>query len=444
MATLNKTASGLLYYDDFHEQSLIWTLSPSNANNLAFGADGLQMRHNSRYVAYTIAEPSADEYSCIVHLDHKPVSHDDFAGILLMCTPQEYAECQSYMATGPSELVNGETFKVDIQNMVNDILQGTQSVRWYPEGTTADGSEPEISDEANRLPGGTITDPLTFIDVKYNWIKFIKMNRKYMFWASVDGYTWIEIGSVLFDSPCHIGFFIYGTDDENILKNSHCIFKSIAIYNGRHIALRGIDKTYDCEIIDANNRVVCRTDDIAHAYMISRAGKEILVNTLASPMPVVGGKLRIYPRRSYDNTLMTFDLGEYVYGGDVFSLERNIKLFIDNQEISTLDMYNLGDFCTGNYYIRVDVYNAEDYVLSDVKIKVLQYSEYYDGEEAIGIAKTPFGEQLPPPDLVYDKEVVFESIEPTQGRSFFMKLMDVPTQDFYAVAHSHRFKIIVE
>ena len=444
MATLNKTSSGLLYYDDFKERSLMWTLSPSNANNIAFEEDGLHMQHNKRYVSYTIVEPSLDEYSCIVHLDHKPVNHDDFAGILVMSTPQEYAECQSYMATGPSELVNGESFKVDIQNMLGSLLENASNVQWIPEDNSTGVIAPEISEGPTRLPGSSVADPAGFIDVKYNWIKFAKMNYKYVFWASTDGYTWIEVGNVLFDTPCKIGFFIYGTEDSDIIKNSHCIFKSLAIYNSKYVSFQGIDKQYECEILDADNRVICRTDDVAHAYMISRTNKEVLVNTLASPMPIVNSKLRIYPKRHYDDTLMTFDLGEQVYGGDTFSLQRNIKLFIDNEEISTLDLYDLGDFCTGSYYVRVDVYNAEDYILHDVKVRVIQYSEYYGGEEAIAIAKTPFGEHLPAPDLEYQKELVFESIEPTQGRSFFMKLVDVPSKDFYTAAHSYRFKIIVE
>ena len=61
MAKLNKTNSGLLFKDDFTEKTLMWTLSPSDANNVFFGDSGLQMKHNKRYVTYTIVEPSVDE-----------------------------------------------------------------------------------------------------------------------------------------------------------------------------------------------------------------------------------------------------------------------------------------------------------------------------------------------------------------------------------------------
>lgn len=442
MAKLNKTTSGLLYYDDFREKSLMWTLSPSNANNIAFEEGGLRMKHNKRYASYTMVEPYLEEYSCIVHLDHIPVNYDDFAGVLIMSTVQQYAECQSYMATGPSELVNSESFKADIENIVSVILDDANYVKWAEDDDPI--YEPGISELPSRVPGSEIVNPAVFMDVKYNWIKFTKMKYKYIFWASVDGYSWIEIGSVVFSNSCQIGFFIYGTEDEDILNNSHCFFKSIALYNSKYMTFQGIDRSYDCEVIDDKNNVIFRTDDTAHSYMISRSNKEILVNTLISPMPICNAKLRIYPKREYDNTLMTFDLGEKIYGGDVFSLERNIKLFIDNQEISTLELYDLGNFYTGNHYIKVDLYNAEDYILHDIKVKVIRYSEYYGGEEEVVVATTPFGESRPAPDLEYKKEIVIDSIEPSQGRSFFMRLTDTPVQDFYMTAHSYRFKIIVE
>ena len=444
MAKLNKTASGLLYYDDFKEKSLMWTLSPSDANNLAFEEDGLHMKHNKRYVSYTIVEPYLEEYSCIVHLDHKPVNYDDIAGIIVMSSSHEYAECQSYMATGPSELVNADSFKVDIENMMNRLLADSNYVQWYQDDEPIEEALPDMSETPNRVPGEPVDDPLLFVDVKYNWIKFTKVKRKYIFWASVDGYTWIEIGNVIFEGGCQIGFFIYGTEDKDILKNGRCVFKSFGIYNSKYIAFQGISRDYDCEVIDGQNHLVFRTDDVEYAYMINRSNKEILINTLVAPMPIMDGKLRIFPKRDYDTTLMTFDLGERVYGGDTFSLERNIKMFINNQEISSLELYDLGDFYTGDHYIRVDLYNAEDYILSDVKVSVVQYSEYYGGEEEVVIAKTPYGEQLPAPDLEYKNTITFDGIEPSQGRSFFMKLADTPVQDFYMTAHSYRFKIIVE
>ena len=77
MSNLVKTQDGLLFYDDFSDKSLMWTLSPSDANCLSFGDNGLRMIHNKKYCSYTITEPAVDEYSCIVKLDHIPFNFDD-------------------------------------------------------------------------------------------------------------------------------------------------------------------------------------------------------------------------------------------------------------------------------------------------------------------------------------------------------------------------------
>ena len=47
-------------------------------------------------------------------------------------------------------------------------------------------------------------------------------------------------------------------------------------------------------------------------------------------------------------------------------------------------------------------------------------------------------------ELVYDKEVIIDSLAPSEGRGIFMKLTDKPIQDFYLTANDYRFKIIIE
>jgi hypothetical protein len=141
----------------------------------------------------------------------------------------------------------------------------------------------------------------------------------------------------------------------------------------------------------------------------------------------------------------TYYLGKETYGGDTFNLERDIRLYIDNREINPLDLYDIGTFYCGSYYIKVDVHNHEDYVVGDIKIKVIKYSEYYGGEEEIGLALyDETNNNLPETDLEYKKEIVIDEIAPSEGRSFYMKLTDVPVQDFFNTAHSYRFKIVIE
>lgn len=433
MAKINKTANGLLFFDDFSEKTLMWTLSPSDANCVSFGDKGLQIKHNRRYATYTIVEPSTDEYSCIVKLDHVPRNLDDIAGIIVMSNTKEYAECQSFMATGPSELGNSEQIDTDIKNIVHDILNDSY-VQWSvdDEDVSVNNNTPDVVRASDGL----------FVDTLYKYIKFTKLKYKYIFWASEDSIHWIEVGNVKFEDSGVIGFFIYGTEDQDLLDNSYCFFNSFALYSSKYISLDGIDRAYEMEITDGEGHIVLRTDSIAYAHMISRSNKQCLVNTTTLPTPIRNATMRIYPKNNYDETIGQFSLGNEVYGGDSYTLERDIRLFINNQEINQLELYDLGTFYRGSYFIRLEVHNNEDYILNDVKVKVVKYSEYHSGEQEVSVAL--YSEGRVESELVYDKEVIIDEIRPSEGKSIFMKLIDKPIQDFYMTANSYRFKIIIE
>lgn len=431
MANLIKSDSGLLFYDDFSEKTLMWTLSPSdNFRSLSFGDKGLQIQHNKDYVSYTIVEPSAEEYSCIVKLDHIPLSLEDIAGVLIMSTTKEYAECQSFMATGPSELGNADLVSLDIKNMIQEIM-GKNFVQWSE-------NEEELVPDDTDTPESS-QEP--FVDTIYKYVKFYKMKYKYVFYASSDGYNWIEVGNVKFADSNIIGLFLYGTEDENLLQNSHCYFNYFALYKSKYITINNVDRKQEMEITDKNGKVIMRTDSLEYLHMVSRSSRECTINTTFLPMPIEDATLRIYEKKNYENTIATYPMGD-LYGGDSFVLEKDISLFINNQEINPLELYNLGTFYRGSYFIKVDVHNNENDILNDVKIKVIRYSEYYGGEEEVAVAL--YEEGVSQERLQYSKEIVIDQIEPTQGRSFFMKLIDRPVQDFYMTANSYRFKIIVE
>ena len=436
MAKLNKTNSGLIFKDDFTEKTLMWTLSPSDANNVFFGDKGLQMKHNKRYVSYTIVEPSIDEYSCIVELDHIPVNYDDIAGVLVMSTVKDYAECQTFLATGPSELVNSEQINVDIKNLIKDVIaDNVVTYSMIDDNTGAPSS-------STHTHGASVNTDAPFIDTIYRYIKFTKNKYKYMFWASEDGNEWIEVGNVKFDNSGVIGFFIYGTEDKDILDNSHCFFKSFEIYNSKYITFEGIDRKYEAEIFDENGNIVMRTDDTKYLYCISRSNKQILFNTTSTSMPIKNATFRIFPKDKYSETVAQFSLGEEVFGGDGFSLERDIRLFIDGTELKATELYDLGTFYRGSYYIKLDVHNNEDYILHDVTLKVLKYSEYYGGEEEVALALHTEG--TAESELKYSKQITIPEIKPSESKSVFMKLMDKPTQGLFDTANAYRFKILIE
>ena len=437
MANLTKTQNGLLFYDDFSEKTLMWTLSPSDANCLSFGDKGLQMKHNRRYCTYTITEPAVDEYSCIVKLDHVPFNFDDIAGVLVFSTNKEYAECQTYLATGPSELTNSEQFEDNVRNIIDMVMTDNNYVQYtVDDEELSDVVIPEDNTNSDSTQVGT------FIDTIYKYIKINKNKYKYIFYASANSYDWIEVGNIRFADSGVIGFFIYGTEDKALIENSHCYFNDFALFSSKYLIISGISRNYEMEIIDGNNHIVIRTDMIEYQYMISRSNRECLMNTTSMPMPLLNARLRVYPKGDYDKTIYDFKLGEKVYGGDTFTLERNIGIYINNQEIDQTQLYDIGTFYHGSYYIRVDIRNREDYILDNVVVKVIKYSEYYGGEEAVAIAL--YNENQAESELEYHKQVVIDEIRPSEGKSIFMKLVDKPLQDFYKTANSYRFKIIVE
>ena len=441
MAKLNKTNSGLLFKDDFTEKTLMWTLSPSDANNVFFGDNGLQMKHNKRYVTYTIVEPSVDEYSCIVKIDHIPANYDDIAGVLVMSTVTDYAECQTFLATGPSELVNSEQINLDIKNMIKDAI-ADNVVTYSIDADNAIDDNTQAPTSSAHIHGASVDTDAPFVDKIYRYIKFTKNKYKYMFWASEDGNEWIEVGNVKFDNSGVIGFFIYGTEDKEILDNSHCFFKSFVLYNSKYITFEGIDRKYEVEIFDENGNIIMRTDDTKYMYNINRSNKQILFNSTSTSLPIKNGILRIFPKNNYEQTISQFNLGEEVYGGDGFTLERDIRLFIDKTELKPTELYDLGTFYRGSYFVKIDVHNNEDYILHDVTLKVLKYSEYYGGEEEIALALHLEGKSES--ELVYSKRVIIPEIKPSESKSVFMKLMDKPSQGLFDTGNAYRFKILIE
>ena len=442
MAKLNKTNSGLLFKDDFTEKTLMWTLSPSDANNVFFGDSGLQMKHNKRYVTYTIVEPSVDEYSCIVKIDHIPANYDDIAGVLVMSTVKDYAECQTFLATGPSELVNSEQVNLDIENMIKDAIADNVVTYSIDTDNAIDGNTQAPTSSSTHIHGASVDTDAPFVDKIYKYIKFTKNKYKYMFWASEDGNEWIEVGNVKFDNSGVIGFFIYGTEDKEILDNSHCFFKSFVLYNSKYITFEGIDRKYEVEIFDENGNIIMRTDDTKYMYNINRSNKQILFNSTSTSLPIKNGILRIFPKNNYEQTISQFNLGEEVYGGDGFTLERDIRLFIDKTELKPTELYDLGTFYRGSYFVKIDVHNNEDYILHDVTLKVLKYSEYYGGEEEIALALHLEGKSES--ELVYSKRVIIPEIKPSESKSVFMKLMDKPSQGLFDTGNAYRFKILIE
>ncbi len=434
MAKLNKSQNGLIFYDDFKEPTLLWTLSPSDANNIRFGDDGLIMLHHRRYTTFTITEPEVEEYSCIVELDHIPYNYDDIGGVIVISNNKEYAECQSFLATGTSGLVNSSSVHADVQRMVSEILDSS-----YVRYTVNDSDLPDVSVEDSPATSEETSD---FVDKQYRFIKFSKQKYKYVFWASETGIEWIQIGSVAFENAGVIGFFLFGTTDQGILDHSHFHVKSIAIYTSRYLTIDSISRDYEFELINGDGEILLRSDSIAYAHLINRASNRCLLNTATFPMPIQNGHLRIYPKNDYDNTYGYFDLGAAVYGGDIFTLEHNIKAFIHNTEVTPLEVFDLGTFARGYNYILMVIQNCEEYAVTNIHLSVSAYSEYYVGHDKIELALSL--EDVPDEDLTYDKVITIDKIESGATKAIYIKLTDQMMDMFYRAANRYMFKITIE
>ena len=88
------------------------------------------------------------------------------------------------------------------------------------------------------------------------------------------------------------------------------------------------------------------------------------------------------------------------------------------------------------------IYNNEDFTINNLNIKVIKYSEYYEGEEEIYISLYDESQNID--TLEYKKQLKIDSISPSEGKAFFMRLVEKPVQNFYNTANSFRFKILVE
>lgn len=424
MANLIKTANGLLFYDDFSQKTLMWTLSPSYAKNvLEFGDKGLRLKHSDNYCIYTMVEPENEEFSCIVQLDHIPYNVDDIAGIIVLSNDKEYAECQSYMATEPSGLENGNKYYQSVIDAIEDTVDDYLS---------SNTSTPSTIQQVQTIP---------FTDTLYKYIKFNKMKYKYVFYASSDGTDWIEIGNVSFNDSSVVGFFIYSTTDQDIIQNSHCYFNNFALYKSKYFVFEGIDRLNEIEMYDGDGNIVFKTDTLDFLDKVSRWSKTCSISTNMLPMPIKNARIRIYPRGKYAETISEYELGD-VWGGDEFTLTRDIKVFINGNQINTNEIYNIGAFYRGSHFVKLVIENSDNEIVSDIKVKVIRYSEYYAGEEAIGIAL--YDENETASTINYTKEVTINALQPSENRTIMIKLVDRPVHDFYMTANDYRFKIVIE
>lgn len=444
MATLIKSKEGIIYDEDFQTNPLIWSLTPSTVDCLRFKQDGLHILHNDKYVMYTMREPIQQDYCIIVELEHNPLTKEDIAGIIVFSNTQDYAECQTYLATGPSTIDNhGRNIDYDLGEK-------------YVEYSYIDGSS--INDGSTG--GDSNTPPVEFVDTIYKYIKVVKhchdVKSIYEFYASADGKEWIDVGNADYAQNNTIGFFLYSTNDENVLANGKFVIKSFRIYSAQDIVINGINilqefEIYEKVLADPQNQqsleknTILRSD-VLGSNQVVKNGSTATINTNSLLVPLQNAWIRIYQKDDYETTLYEYPLGYHTIGGDEFTITYDIKLFIDNQEIEKGALYNLQTLFTDTYRRNIIVYNNEDSLLQNVKVSIAAYSEYYSGEEVVKLALYNNTQEIVPSvnEFEYNDYVIIPSLPAHTGQEIIIKLSDVPSQDFYAVANDFRFKLLIE
>ena len=428
MPKINKIESGLLLYEDFKQNSLIWTPSPDGYKNIEFGENGLRIRHSDIYKTITLEEPKND-FSFMCKINHRPIDADDIGGVIIISNDTFYAECQSFVSNKPSYIINSDQTKENIINFINSVLENY--VEYSVENDNDISNTPNINNLNNSNSTTNSNNNVSdFVDVMYPYIKFTKSSYRYTFWASSDCTNWIEVGNTEIPDANRIGFFLYSFDKD--ITNSNFYIEYAVLYNNKYVIIDNIKDNQEIEL---------RTEDGDLIYGMSsnemiRKNNQIYIDTTLLKMPFNNVRLIVLQDKKI---ICNYDIPELI-GGDKYSYWHDIKVCIDNKELSQEELFDLGTFYHNDQTIRIDIYNQELYEIQDLKISVTSYSPYYQGNETIQISLYDENEE----SYSFDDTIVIPNIQPTEGKSILVKLTDKIIQNFYKKPGAYRFKINIE
>lgn len=424
MPNIIKQEQGLLYKEDFSNPSLVWTLSPSDANNLEFVNNKLRLKHTSEYVTYTIIEPELDEYACIVKIDHAPYDVNDIAGVLILHTNKQYIECQTFLSDTSSLIGTQYT----LSNILSDLNLADEYVK-YNINESSENQEGESEQEDENPHDG---------DIKYNYIKVYKKNGVYSFFASNDNLTWIEVGDVSMPLAGALGFFIYKGNDD-IINNSHCYIEQFDLYKSKYVRINNIPEDSNFEIHDGL-QIICRSDASNYNSILNFTDTGILINTTNLPMPMSPMFLRFYDEDDYTSTIVEYNLGT-VYGGDIFNIETDVRFYLNNNQINPGEITDLGVLYINKSYIKIIIENHDTIVATSRTLNVERYSDYYSGNKPILLCLTTENE-IPEYDL-FQKSVIIPELQPNETINLYMCLKEKSLPDYFLNANELRFKLII-
>lgn len=431
MSRINKTASGLLLYEDFKENSLIWTPSPNNYMNIGFSESGLQIKHSNIYKTFTIQEPQ-DNYCFVCKLNHVPINETDIGGVIVMYNDTSYIECQSYIANKHSYVTNLDAQKQQILDFLDEIIGN------YVEYSITDdtGTYPEPRDLSTVPNGVSDTKNKTFEDIMYAYIKVIKKNAVYTFFASRDGKEWVEVGNTKFNDSHRIGFFLHSIENltEEDLTKSNFYVEYAMFYDNNYAIIKNIkNDVARVELRDEDGSLIC---DNTHK-MIALKNNAAYIDTTLLKMPY--NKVRLVLLNSSNQLMMDYYIDQLV-GGDIYEYGYNLGVYINNIEIDQEEVFKLNAFESNEHIVKIDIYNQEEFEITNLKVSIISYSVYYSGNETLGISLYDENEK----NYKFEDSVIIDSIMPSEGRSVLIKLTGKTIQNFYKKEDAYRFKLNIE
>lgn len=440
MPALNKLISGLILDETFTKNSMIWTPSPEGFNGFYFSSKGMRMVYTKTYKTYTIQEPQEDYmFSC--KIDHVPLNAKDICGVIVMRDNEDYIECQSYIAKRHSYVTNLDTNNQEIAQTVNNIIDGLNLDRFVTYQVD-DGKEVWPNQKEWDTPPSTGTTSGskndTFEDVLYSYIRVVKKNNIYTFFASTDGKKWIEVGNSALSDSHRIGFFMHelGDDmceyDNGVLteKGSHFYVKNAQFYAGNLISIRNVPADATVQLVQGST-IITETG----RNNVSRVDNDIFIDATT-----------IYDRTLWSSPqlrLLTGGKAYYytnfaIYPGDIYEFSYKILVSINGMTIPQDKLFMLDGFYDHDQVIRIDFLNQEEVTLKNIHVRISAYSVYYEGNETLGISLYDENE------IEYNfnnKVVTIDEMKPSEGKSVMIKLTDKIIQDYYKKEGQYRFKL---
>lgn len=434
MARLNKIASGLLMRENFNTNSMVWTPSPNNYTDLSFDSDGMRIKPSDTYKTITIQEPQ-DNYCFACKLNHIPTNMEDIGGVVVMSNDTSYVECQSYIATKHSYVTNLYQAQ-QIVDYIDLMLEGyvtytiTDDTGTYPNPASYDVSKTPFVGAIR----GSMTN-YTFEDIMYPYIKFVKKNTVYSFFASTDGIKWIEVGNTALEDSHRVGFFLHSQEDltEADRENSHFYVEDVMFYSSNYAIINNIKKTWNLELWDTSGNLVASSRQLD---CVKKIKNSFYIDTTLLPVPYED--IRVVLLDETETIIVNYITD--LIGGDQYEYSFNIGVFIDNVEVNQEEIFELEAFDSHKQVVKIDIHNYELYEIKDLKVSIAPYSVYYDGNETIDISLYDVNEE----NYNFHKAVVIDSILPSEGKSVLLKLSDRVVQNFYMKEGVFRFKLNIE